>query len=35
MSKVVFEHTSTPNIEVLSNAALTDQTVELLLQKVA
>jgi len=35
MRKVVFEHNSTPNIEVLSNAALTDQTVELLLQKVA
>ena len=34
MRKVVFPHTSTPNIEVLSNAALTDQTVELLLQKV-
>jgi hypothetical protein len=34
MNKVVFPHTSTPNIEVLSNAALTDQTVELLLQKV-
>ena len=35
MSKVVFPFGNTPNIEVLSNAALTDETVELLLQKVA
>jgi len=35
MSKVVFPHTNMPNIECLSNAAITDQTVELLLQKVS
>jgi hypothetical protein len=35
MSKIRFPHTNMPNIECLSNAAITDETVELLLQKVA
>lgn len=35
MRKVSFPHTNMPNMEYLSNAAITDETVELLLQKVA
>lgn len=35
MRKIVIEHDKMPNIECLSNAALTDENVELLLQKVA
>lgn len=35
MRKVVFPHTNMPNLECLSNAAITDETVELLLQKVS
>jgi len=34
MSKIVFEHDNPPDIECVSNAAITDETVELLLQKV-
>jgi len=34
MSKIAFEHDNPPNIECVSNAAITDETVELLLQKV-
>ncbi len=34
MSKVTFPHTNMPNIECLSNAAIEDETVELLLQKI-
>jgi len=34
MSKIFFEHDAPPDIECLSNAAITDETVELLLQKV-
>lgn len=35
MSKIVFDNTLMPNIECLSNAAITNETVELLLQKVS
>lgn len=35
MRQVTFVHTAMPNMEYLSNKALTDETVELLLQKVA
>jgi len=31
---VTFPHTNMPNMEYLSNAAITDETVEMLLQKV-
>lgn len=34
MSGITFPHTNMPNLECLSNAAITDETVELLLQKV-
>jgi len=34
MRQVTFPHTNMPNMEYLSNAAITDETVEMLLQKV-